>query len=525
MPVAQDLESTAQSLATPTRAEAVRFLQRTTFGPRPGEVDHVRRLGIHAWLDEQIATPARGSHLQRRIDFGSSIRSLWETYLSSDDQLRKRFAYALSQIFVTSARVVGNERIGAYADLLEAHCFGTYRELLEHITRSQAMGQYLTYEYNQRADPARGTVPDENYAREILQLFSIGLTMLNPDGTEKRRSGRPIPTYDNDDIVGLARVFTGFSMPFGDLSIAARPMNSDDGFARDWHERGEKRFLGEVIGPGRDLNQSVAQALDIIANHPNVGPFIGKQLIQRLVTSNPSPAYVARVSGVFADNGNGRRGDLAAVLRAIVTDPEAWRASPPAQVGKIREPVLRFTAVTRALGVSCTAPPWPIFSLADRADALGQQPFDAPSVFNFYRPGYSPPNTAIAARGHLAPEFQIVDETTAFGWLNFLQGFLMNPPRDGSRQIRFDIDDLIALAPNDTVRWQEAKNLVDEIIGRLCPFGVASSQRSRIIRAVRGAADPALAPGDSYNRNRLLRERVMGAVVLVAATPDFIHER
>lgn len=510
-----------------SKSEAVRFLQRTTFGPSPEDTDQLRKVGIEAWLDEQFDRQPVGSHLARRIEHGGTLPSIWETYLSAPDQLRKRFAYALSQIFVASGAVVGNERMANYADLLEEHCFGTYRNLLEQITRSQAMGQYLTYESNQREDPTRGSVPDENYAREILQLFSIGLWQLRPNGVPVRRAdGTRIPTYDTSDIEGLARVFTGFSMPYGDLSVFRQPMVSDDGFAQEWHERGEKRFLGEVIAanPNRTLDESLARALDIIAEHRNVGPFIARQLIQRLVTSNPRGRYVRRVAKVFDNDGTGVRGNLAAVLRAIVTDPDASQDS-TRRFGKVREPVLRFTAVVRALRVACTGQPWPIYSLADRASSLGQQPFEAPSVFNFYRPGYVPPQTDLGERNLVAPELQIVDETTTIGWVNFLSQFLMQPPEAGAIRIELDLDDLIALAPETSVTKSEAAALVDEVVARLCPSGVASAQYDRIVAAVEGVANPNLAPGDTYNRDRLFRERVVGAVVLVAATTDFIHER
>lgn len=510
------------------RPEAIRFLQRTTFGPSPEDVIEFQSLGLDAWLTRQLTTPPERTHLARRIDNGSTIPSIWETYLSAPDQLRKRFAYALSQIFVASEIVVGNERIANYADVLEANCFGTYRNLLEQITRSQAMGQYLTYERNQRADTNRGTVPDENYAREIMQLFSIGLWELHPNGTRKLDgNAEPIPTYGPDDIIGLARVFTGFEMPYGDLTVFAEPMRTDGGFTREWHEKGEKRFLGATIpaDPNRTLDQSVALALDIIAAHPNVGPFLGRQLIQRLVTSNPSPAYVARISAVFDDDGSGTRGNLGAVVRAIVTDPEAMASEPPVDAGKIREPVLRFTTVARALRISCSAAPWPLFSLADRASALGQQPYEATSVFNFYRPGYVPPRTAVGDAGLVAPELQITDETTTIGWINFLQRFLMQPPQSGNARIEFDIDDLLALAPDLTVTEAQAAAIVDEVTARLCPFGLDPTARTRIIEAVQGVANPGIAPGDTGNRDQLLRERVMGAVVLVAATTDFIYDR
>lgn len=504
-----------------TRSEATRFLQRATFGPRPEDVDEMQRTGQGAWFETQLETAAVGTHLQRRIEYGDTTRSIWEAYLSAPDQLRKRVAFALSQIFVVSSDVVGNERIAAYVDLLESQCFGTYRQLLEAVTRSQAMGQYLTYESNQRADPERGTVPDENYAREIMQLFSIGLWELNPDGTQRLDAdGAPIPTYDISDIEGLARVFTGFEMPYGDLADFANPMRADGGFSEFWHERGEKRFLGSTIQASstRTLDESVNAALDVIAAHPNVGPFIGSQLIQRLVTSNPSPAYVQRVAAVFADDGAGVRGNLREVVRAILFDPEAATATPAPGFGKIREPVLRFTTLARALRISSSGRPWPIYSLADHATALGQQPFGARSVFNFFRPGYLPPRTALADAGLVSPEMQITDETTTVGWINFLQGFLLRPPRDGDRAIEFDIDDLIDLVPDATISQGQAASLVDEIITRLCPFGVDDGTRNLVVNAVKNAATP-------NGVGTLQRERVMGAAVLIAATTDFIYDR
>lgn len=504
-----------------TRSEAVRFLQRTTFGPTPDDVEALISAGPTAWFEAQLALPAQGTHLGRRIQYGDTTRSIWESYLSSPDQLRKRVAYALSQIFVASSVVVGNERMAAYIDLLETHCFGSYRELLEAVTRSQAMGQYLTYEYNQRADPDRGTVPDENYAREIMQLFSIGLWELNADGTQRLDgNGQPIPTYDTADIEGLARVFTGFEMPYGGLEDFADPMRSDGGFADFWHERGEKRFLSTAIAasPTRTLDESVEAALDIIAAHHNVGPFVGRQLIQRLVTSNPSPRYVARVAAVFADDGAGVRGNLAAVVRAIVFDPEASNTSPPATWGKIREPVLRFTTVARALRVSSSGRPWPIYSLADASTALGQQPFESSSVFNFYRPGYVAPRTPLADAGLTSPEMQITNETTTIGWINFLQQFLLRPTRDGDSVIEFDIADLTALVSDSVITRAQAASVVDEIATRLCPFGLGAEVRNTAIEAVADATGP-------NSIDALRRERVMGAAVLVAATTDFIHER
>ncbi|MEL6892608.1 MAG: DUF1800 family protein, partial [Actinomycetota bacterium] len=335
----------AAAPTTLTRADAVRFLQRATLGPRPADVTHLLDIGIDAWFAEQFTRTMPASHLDRRLAHGNAINAIWEGLLAGPDQLRKRVGYALSQIFVAAHPAVSNLRICAYADLLEAHAFGTYRALLEHVTRSQAMGQYLTYERNRAADARRGSVPDENYAREVMQLFSIGLWELRRNGSRRTDgAGEPIPTYDTEDILGLARVFTGFENPRADDNprIYAQPMTSDGEFADRWHERGEKRFLGALIPASetRTLDESLAVALDTLDAHPNTAPFISHQLIQRLVTSNPSPGYVERVVSVWEDDGSPAhvRGNLAAVVRAILLDEEAWRPNPPAAQGKLREP-------------------------------------------------------------------------------------------------------------------------------------------------------------------------------------------
>lgn len=530
--------------SAPTRADAVRFLQRASFGGTPAEVDRVRSIGIDAWLDEQTALAPSQTHHQRRISGTDFSSSLWQSYLSDSDQLRKRVAFALSQIMVVSDAELNDRDVAVYADLLEAHCFGTYRSLLEAVTRSVAMGRYLTYERNRRANERRGTVPDENYAREVMQLFSIGLWQLNPNGTRRTDSSNdPIPTYDTEDILGLARVFTGFQAPSidDDPQRHALPMISDGDFAREQHERGEKRFLGTTIPASdtRTLDESLAIAFDTLANHPNVGPFISHQLIQRLVSSNPSRAYVARVSAVFDDDGSGQRGNLGAVVRAILVDDDAWATPPPATSGKLREPVLRFTSTARALGVTTTRLPWPIRGLGDAATGLGQQPFDAQSVFNFYRPGYVPPQSPLGDNGLNAPEMQIANETTAIGWVNFMARFLRRPPgRTFNRgessefrsQVEFAVDDLVALVDAKEISAADAGVLVDELVSRLCPHGVSAGTREVIVRRVRQIEDERYDPDrtEPYHvrrRNDVHLDRVMGAASMIVAATDFLWER
>ncbi|MEM1334643.1 MAG: DUF1800 family protein, partial [Actinomycetota bacterium] len=320
----------------------------------------------------------------------------------------------------------------------------------------------------------------------------------------------------------------------------AVPMRSVSDFADRWHERGEKRFLGAVVPASdtRTLDESLAIALDTLDAHPNTPPFISMQLIQRLVTSNPSPGYVERVVSVWEDDGSGVRGHLGAVVRAILTDDEAWLTDPDETQGKLREPVLRFTCAIRSLRVSSSHRPWIIHSLANAADRLGQQPYASNSVFNFYRPGYVPPQTDIGEAGLAAPEFQIHNETAAIGWVNYLQQFLFRPPGrtyDGGQpteyrsQIGFALDDLIALVDVAEPSEAEAGMLVDELAARLCPLGLSPAVRELIVRRVRQVVDSAWEHRNPEHqertRNRVRADRVLGATVLIVASTDFLIER
>ncbi len=528
-----------------TRGQAVRFLQRATFGGSPSDVEHLRYIGASAWLDEQLAMERGASHLRRRLDEGLNFEYLvWGAYLRAPDQLRRRWAYALSQVFVVSRISVEDQRIAAFADVLEDHCFGTYRSLLEHVTRSSAMGDYLTYDRNRREDARSGTVPDENYAREVMQLFTVGLWRLHPDGTRMTDgSGQPMPTYDESDILGLARVFTGFSRVDSTDPVVrySSPMDSSGSFADRYHERGEKRFL-DVIVPAsgtRTLDESLAVALDTLAGHPNTAPFVSHQLIQRMVTSNPSAAYVGRVAAVFADDGAGVRGNLGAVLRAILCDPEAWQTAPPGTFGKLREPVLRMTACARALDVEATERVWPIASLEDASNELGQQPFAAPSVFNFYRPGYVPPQSALGDAGLVSPEMQLANETSTIGWVNFVARLVRRPPartfNTGSptefrSQLRFDLDGLLALVSTEFVDAASAGSLVDEVAGRLCPDGLDPEVRTIAVSNVQSIVSANYRPGGTRADEIRLRDdihldRVVAAVMMIAVSTDFLIER
>lgn len=489
------------------RADATRFLQRASFGARSGDIDALITRGVDGWLDDQMAADTVETHIARRLRTASSVnRSYWRAILSEPDQLRRRVAYALSQILVASSNGIGSNEIANYMDILERNAFATFRTLLEEVSLSYAMGDYLTYAGNRREDTRRGRVPDENYAREVMQLFTIGLWELDQNGTRTLSGGAQIPTYEQEDISGLARVFTGWNRsPETTNARFSTPMV----MLEDRHESGPKTFLGTTIPENTTGYDSLTIALDALASHDNVGPFVGHQLIQRLVTSNPTPAYVGRVAAVWANNGSGVRGDLDAVVRAILLDDEAWQASPPDSFGKLREPVLRLSTVTRGLDVSTPddVEGWAFDNTSDTATSLGQLAFASPSVFNFYRPGYLPPRTPLAEDRLVAPEFQILDETSSIGWINWLSDRLRRP----GRTTEYDLTALLALSDN-------VPALVGEVVDRLCPGGISAQLREIVERNVTSIVD-------DRRPEEAAVERVLATVLFIAASTDFLYER
>ncbi|QFT77602.1 DUF1800 family protein [Erythrobacter sp. THAF29] len=442
-------------------AAAARFLLQASFAASTGAISQLRNEGYEPWLDRQMSASnsqsARQFFASRGYDqvdtnrhYNSSRTGdymIWSQLLTEGNSLRKRFALALSEFFVVSLNSINltwrSPAIGEYWDILNRNAFGSYRTLIEEITLNPAMGVFLNTRGNRKADPNTGRVPDENYGREIMQLFSIGLFELNPDGTRRLSGGNPIETYDNNDVTGIAKVFTGYDYDYTgigftteigstrqipDAAYARNPMTADPSrwrFPRStgFHSDDEKSFLGLTIPAGTNAADSLKMALDHLTDHPNVGPFFAKQMIQRLVTSNPSPTYVQRVASVFANNGRGQRGDLGAVFKAILLDDEALdpaNASNP-EFGKLREPMLRFIQLGRTFGASSSSGNWEIRNLSDPATYLGQSPLRSPSVFNFFRPGYIPSGTQTADRGLVAPEFQLVNETSVAGYVNFVE--------------------------------------------------------------------------------------------------------
>lgn len=464
---------------------------------------------LEAELARQEALSRDYSAVAIVADETMAYHALWRRFITGKDQLRQRMMLALSEILVVSGEGLGVPFLPAfylagYMDLLESHAFGNFRDLLEAVTLNPAMGYYLSHRGNLKADPATGRVPDENYAREILQLFSIGLVELNVDGTPKLDGQTPIDTYAQEDIVGLAKVFTGWEIEDRSTLKPSNAQRLPMKHYPDGHSLDEKRFLGVTIAAGTDGPTSLQVALDTIFNHPNVGPFIGRQLIQKLVSSNPTPSYVSRVAQVFNNNGQGVRGDLRAVLRAILIDVEArvplsGRAN---QVGKLREPVVRFVQWARAFKAYSPSGQFRRMSLSDPATSLGQQPMRSPSVFNFFRPGYVPPNTEIAAQGLIAPEFQLLNETSAVGYINFMHQVIV----DGLYDLRADYTEWLPLADTPDA-------LVTRLNLLLAAGRLDASVEQRITQAL--ASIPAL---DDQGRTR----RVQAACLLVMSSPTYL---
>lgn len=415
-----------------TAAQAARLLQQASFGPTAIDIQQATGQSAEQWVTQQLALPitTHADKLENAVGQDrpapiSRLERWWRIALTAPDQLRQRLAFAWSEIMVVSDQGNGlnNQPVGLanYYDLLLQHGSGNYRQLLEQVTLSPVMGVYLSHLGNEKPDAARNIRPDENYAREAMQLFSIGLVMLEPDGTPRLdNNSQTIPSYDQSIIEGFAHVFTGWTSAGTVRFNQPRPdyLNPMIAFA-DFHDTGEKKLLNNTLLPaGQTAQQDLTQALDNLAGHANVGPFISKQLIQRLITSNPTPAYVGRVSAVFADNGQGQRGDLAAVVTAILLDDEARsdEAAQSSTFGKLREPLLKTTHVWRLL--QSAAPSGHIYTF-NLADSHAQAPLQSPSVFNFFRPDYAP-TPELQQLGLVAPEQQIVTDSNALNMQNHL---------------------------------------------------------------------------------------------------------
>ena len=447
---------------------AADFLSRATFGPTFAEIEATAEQGVDVWLEAQFELPA-SLHLpivmRYAAEYGNDINAtpapglyrrfaFWERALRAPDQLRQLTAYVLTQIFVISDNVdtlvIDPRALASYYDMLLNNAFGNFRDLLRDVTLHPAMGVYLSHVNNGKSDPIANTFPDENYAREIMQLFTIGLFELNPDGTRRLdANGDVIPTYSNADIREFAKVFTGLSYGvrnpgdpsyFGNpLPILEVPMQMFD----DFHESGEKNLLnGVLIAAGGSGLSDLDAALDNLFMHPNTAPFISRLLIQRLVTSNPSPEYVARVAQAFAGGNGVPRGDMKHIIRTILTDSEAGSGL------RLREPFRRYIALNRSLGA------WGDDNTAPGLGLVGQfltqqNVLSAPSVFNFYLPDYQP-NGELGEAGLVAPEFQITNASTIVGITNLMAYALYSEQSidtpEGFTTIKPDLTEFVAVA-------------------------------------------------------------------------------
>jgi uncharacterized protein (DUF1800 family) len=543
-----------------SRIEAHGFLTQATFGPTEASLSRVSSIGYSAWINEQVARP-QTSHraywdaadaalkaVDAEDEAGSReiFDSFYRQAITGEDQLRQRIAFALSQIFVISLQdgnVNDHPRgVASYMDMLATHAFGNYRNLLQDVSTHPMMGLYLSHLRNQKENAATGRVPDENYAREVMQLFSIGLHQLELDGTVKTDgAGKPLETYTAEDIAGLAKVFTGFSWAGPDTSNSrfygnGTPVNPNrtiepmQGY-KQFHSVSEKRFLGRTIAAvaaaDADPAGDLSIAMDTLFQHPNVGPFIGRQLIQRLVTSNPSPAYVSRVAQTFNNNGSGVRGDMLAVVRAVLLDPEARGDASSNRFGKLREPVLRLTAYLRAFGAASDSGRWLIETTDDPGTQLGQSPMRSPSVFNFYRPGYVPPGSELGALGLAAPEMQITHESSVAGYVNFMRGVVQNGV--GRRGVNYNAprNDVQVNWANELALFDKPAELVQRMDDLLLGGRMSSALEADIVQAVESINVPALR-ADGSNQSQVdtaKRNRVQAAAFLTLASPEFIVQK
>lgn len=526
-----------------TQTQSARFLTQASFGPTSASVDQVATTGPGVWIDDQFTKPQTlhrtyMDSISATLPSGTIVgqneffESFWKQAVTGDDQLRQRVAFALSQIFVISfqdSNVANYPRgVASYYDMLAANAFGNYRTLLESVSLHPMMGTYLTSIRNQKESGSR--VPDENYAREVMQLMSIGLHELNPDGSATLSSGNPVETYTSADIAGLAKVFTGWSWA-GPDKTATRFYGGTPDADRDWkpmqsypayHSTSVKNFLGVTIATQTSANPeaSLKTALDRLYNHPNVGPFLGKQLIQRLVTSNPSPQYVARVAAAFANNGLGVRGDMKAVIKAILMDTEA-RADVNLgnnNAGKIREPVVRLANWMRAFNANSTSGRFFFTSLDDPLTGLGQSPMRSPSVFNFYRPGYVPPNTTIATAGLVSPEMQITGETSVVGYLNYMRSAVQNGAGTyvtSARDVQPNYAAEIALA--DT-----PDKLLDRVNLLLMYNQMSGTLRAQILAAMNSVA---ISTTNATAAATARKNRVYLAIYLTMASPEYLVQK
>ena len=496
------------------QADAVRLLEQSTFGPNDALVAHVLAVGTAAFLDEQLAASGSRYTSNKYVPAGAAVtfcptdpnpncfrdyytlfqlqNDFFRNAIASEDQLRQRVAFALSQIFVTSGLDI-NEAYGmaTYQQILLDNAFGSYETLMTRVTLSSVMGDYLNMVNNDK--PVAGTNPNENYARELLQLFSIGLWEQKIDGTLLLdAAGQPIPTYDQSTVEGFAHVFTGWTYPLipGTNQRTHNPKNflGDMTAVANNHDTGAKQLLNDAVAPaGLAMDADLANAIRNVFLNPNIGPFVGRQLIQKLVTGDPSPQYVARVASIFNNNGSGVRGDMKAVVRAILSDPEARGAVKlDASYGKLREPALFVTSAARAVNAKSDG-----VYFGPAASTLGQNLFYPASVFNYYPPEYAVPGTPL-----IGPEFALHNASTYITRDNVANQLVFGTiaplaTYPGATGTQPDWSALTAVAGSATA-------LIDKLDALLLHGTMSAAMRSGLTTAINASSDPLTRAKNAY---------------------------
>jgi uncharacterized protein (DUF1800 family) len=556
----------AKAIAPPAtssaRKDAARFLRQATFGATRSQIDQLVTQGYAAWLDRQFAAPSV-SHLATvqadaklvNSPWAVTMPSIWKQYFEGEDQLRQRVSFALSQIFVVSLNnnTVGDAPCGpaAYLDILNRNAFGNARTLLRDVTLNPVMGEYLSMKESAKSDPVLQTQPDENYAREVLQLFSIGTVMLNLDGTvQLDGNGQPIPTYDEDVVKGFAKAISGWTYagqdqtkpwrwlypdiwhsdpvvrtqkactawtaPMEPWTASYRSADDTRTIAGPAHDTGSKQLLAypgapySVLPPNQTPQLDLENVIDNVFNHPNVGPFLSRQLIQRLVTSNPTTSYVARVAAAFNNNGSGVRGDLKAVVRAILLDTEARNLAVAALpfYGKLTEPVIRFVQLHRAFDARRADGYYDLWDFS-APTALNQNPLRAPSVFNFFHPDFTPAGP-LAEADLLGPEFEITNASSVAGFADFskwaiIGGFDRSSSDTGNRMLP-DYSNYLGLTNSPL-------QLLDELDMVLCAGGMDPRFKVQVAESVARVTGGTTAA--------LSLERLNMALWLIINSPDY----
>ncbi|TQF67336.1 DUF1800 domain-containing protein [Pseudoalteromonas luteoviolacea] len=537
-----------------------RFIQQATFGATPEQIRTLQGTSASQWFKSQLEVPASlvlpavvaaapddPDDEFNLFHIEQTSLAFWRNSIAGQDQLRQRMAFALSELLVVSnagGEVLTDipEAVAAYQDLLIQNAFGNYRSVLELVTYSPAMGHYLTYMGNEKGNEQTGRMPDENYARELLQLFTLGVVALNKDGTAALNSeGLSVELYDNTDITGLARVFTGLNLNEDDPEELintrfTKPMQ----IFPESHSEKEKTFLGLTIASGTDAQSSITQAIDHIFNHDNLAPFVSKQLIQRLVTSNPSPDYVSRVVAAFESGkfvlpdgssvGLDKRGDLTATLAAILFDSEARQVASNTG-GKIREPILRFTHWARAFNVQNIEPKYipQLWETGATAD-LGQHPYRSPSVFNYFRPGYKAPGSKSAEMGLVAPELQITNASSIPGYINFMTYFVMGQQQEADLDelkeefdeigVNFDLEKALQSFKPDYGPLLQIAQVPAELVSYLdlllCANQMSTQTKDNMVAALSKVPND---DDDGY------LPRVHLAILMVMSSPDYIIQK